>query len=88
MWQQALLCFERLGCNGNGASVGRFAREFGIGVRTVVLYTTRVVKALLWLEEQHLAWPDEEERSAISARMARLGFPGCVGFVDRTYVVL
>ncbi len=88
VWQQALVCFERLGCNGNGASVGRFAREFGIGVGTVVLYTARVVKALLSLEHQHLAWPDEEEQSAISARMAVRGFPGCVGFVDGTYAVL
>jgi hypothetical protein len=47
VWQQALVCFERLGCNGNGASVGRFAREFGIGMGTVVLYTERVVTALL-----------------------------------------
>jgi hypothetical protein len=47
VWQQALVCFERLGCNGNGASVGRFAREFGIGVGTVVLYTK--CKEPLWV---------------------------------------
>jgi hypothetical protein len=59
-----------LGYNGNGASVGRFAREFGIGVGTVVLYTQRVVMALLSHEQQFYAWSGEEEQSAISVRMA------------------
>ncbi len=88
VWQQALVCFERLGCNGNDASVEGFAREFGIGVGTVVFYTQHVVKALLSLEKQYVFWLEEEERSAISTRMATHRFPDCVGFIDGTYVVL
>ncbi|CAG8453121.1 8143_t:CDS:2 [Gigaspora rosea] len=36
VWQQLAVILERLGCNGNGASVGRFARQCGLGIGAVV----------------------------------------------------
>ena len=47
VWIQLLVALERLGCEGNGASVGRIARAAGISTGAVTLYTQRVVKALL-----------------------------------------
>lgn len=40
-WVQALVALEKLGSEGNGASVGRIARSAGIGTGTVSLYTKR-----------------------------------------------
>jgi hypothetical protein len=76
VWQQALVCFERLGCNGNGASVGRFAQSFGIRVGTVVLYTQHAASKLLSLEEQYVAWLNDVEQAATSTRMATRGIHG------------
>ncbi|CAG8637860.1 3217_t:CDS:2, partial [Gigaspora rosea] len=36
VWQQLAVMLEHLGCNGNGAFVGRFARQWGLGIGTVV----------------------------------------------------
>ena len=42
VWQQLAVTLERLGCNGNGASVERFARQWGLGIGIVIKYTKRV----------------------------------------------
>ena len=49
VWIQTIVALERMGCDGNGASVGRIARAMGVGNGTVTLYTHRVVTALLSL---------------------------------------
>jgi hypothetical protein len=46
-WVQILVAIDRLGCFGNGSSVGRIARCFGISTGAVVLYTKRTIKARL-----------------------------------------
>ena len=40
-WIQALVALEKLGSDGNGASVGKIARSAGVGNGTVTLYTKR-----------------------------------------------
>lgn len=37
-----------------------------------------------YLFEHTTKWPDSTERKRISRRMARQGFPGCIGFIDGT----
>ena len=47
VWVQLLVTLNRLGCNGNGASLDRNAMFAGIGHGTVCLYTERVFIAIL-----------------------------------------
>ncbi|OAV86398.1 hypothetical protein PTTG_29931 [Puccinia triticina 1-1 BBBD Race 1] len=85
---QLALTLERLGSNGNGASVGRFARNLCVGRGTVVKITRRVVRAINDLSGSHLIWPDANRRREISDVMKAEGFKGCVGFVDGTTIPL
>ena len=56
---------------------------------TVVLWTKRVITAILSLEPQFTCWPDEEERQDIKRRIQRFsGFPSCLGFLDGTLIPL
>jgi hypothetical protein len=80
VWIQVMLTFERLGCDGNGASVGHFARLTGISAGSVVKFTERVFTAMLSLKKQIIKWPDANERNAISNRFeADYGLLGAVG---------
>ena len=64
---QMAVAFERFGCTGNGASVGRIARKRGIlllsikhkgiGDGTVFLYCQRVTSALNSLTKKYINWP-------------------------------
>ncbi|CAG8824206.1 17292_t:CDS:1, partial [Dentiscutata erythropus] len=89
VWQQLAVTLERLGCNGNGASVGRFARQWGLGIGTVIKYTKRVITAINSIGDNYVQWPNSFERQQISNRIEQSsGFKGCVGFLDGTDVVL
>ena len=49
VWIQLLVALERFGTQGNGASVGRTARRFGIGNGTVfIIYILRNVQQLIF----------------------------------------
>lgn len=86
---QLTVTLERLGTNGNGASVGRIARGQGIGNGTVTLYSSRVIKALNSLTDQFIKWPGAIERRKIATRIhEKHGIPGCVGVVDGTHILL
>ncbi|KAJ1559031.1 hypothetical protein HK096_001872, partial [Nowakowskiella sp. JEL0078] len=39
IWIQLAVCLEHLGFDGNGVSIGKVARHFRIGNRTVTLYS-------------------------------------------------
>lgn len=85
---QLLVTLKRLGCYGNGASVGMLARFFRTCVGTIELYTARCIMALLELETRVVTWPDSSERAQISRRIrTTTGFPACIGFVDGTLFV-
>ena len=85
---QLALTLERLGSNGNGASVGRFSRNLSVGRGTVIKVTRRVIVALNSLSERYIGWPNQERRQEISEVMKAEGFNGCVGFVDGTTIPL
>jgi hypothetical protein len=86
--KQLAITLERLGSNGNGASVGRFARNYKVGRGSVINCTRRVITAILDVGAHYLTWPNADRRIAISNVLARDGFAGCVGFVDGTTIPL
>ncbi|ETN16733.1 hypothetical protein PPTG_21766 [Phytophthora nicotianae INRA-310] len=81
VWLQLVVALNRLGNYGNGVSLGRTQKLWGIGQGTCALYTTRVLLALKYLATKFVVWPDAEERRSISRRMEQRGFRGCVGFI-------
>jgi hypothetical protein len=88
-WIQLMVVFSRLGCDGNGASIGRNARSFGVSYGTVCQFTVRVFSAVLSLLESEIKWPNATEREETSRRFRdNYGLPGAVGIVDGTPVVL
>ncbi|EFP91930.2 uncharacterized protein PGTG_17957 [Puccinia graminis f. sp. tritici CRL 75-36-700-3] len=83
---QLALTLERLGSNGNGASVGQFSRNLQVARGTVVKVTRRVIEALISMGRVYVQWPDKDRRAEISEVMRMEGFSGCVGFVDGTTI--
>ncbi|KAE9003028.1 hypothetical protein PR003_g22996 [Phytophthora rubi] len=80
--------FERLGAYGNGSSVGKLARAYGIGSGTVTLYAKRVVAALMRHFGDYVAWPNPYQREVTSTFYGeRFGMEGAVGFVDGTHFI-
>ncbi|POW13964.1 hypothetical protein PSTT_03270 [Puccinia striiformis] len=76
---QLALTLERLGSNGNGASVVRFSRNLQVGRGTVIKVSRRVIEALVSLGRTYVRWPDAQRRAEISERP---GFDGET-FFDR-----
>lgn len=89
VWVQTLATLERLGCSGNGASLGRISRSLGISVGAVCKYTDRVIEALLSMKSQYIRWPKAGSRHAISeAFEEESGIRGIVGIIDGTHIHL
>ena len=53
---------------------------------TVWLYIRRVTRAVRKLRDLFISWPSYSERDNISMRMGNLGFPGCLGSCDGSYL--
>lgn len=86
---QLAVALNRLGRCGNGASKGDTALHFRIGDGTVLLYTERVIEALLALEGEVIRWPDADERKEHAQFMdVTYRLKGCVGMVDGSCIVL
>ena len=86
---QLAVALNRLGRYGNGASKGDLSTYFTIGEGTVLLYTERVIEALLSLENEVITWPSVEERHEHSQYMdIQYRLKGCVGMVDGSCIVL
>ncbi|KNE92694.1 hypothetical protein PSTG_13904 [Puccinia striiformis f. sp. tritici PST-78] len=81
---QLALALERLGSNGNGASVGQCARNLNIARGTVIKVTRRVIEAITSLGPQYVVWPNKSRRCKMLEVMKQEGFEGCIGFVDGT----
>ncbi|KAF8417706.1 hypothetical protein EV426DRAFT_510705, partial [Tirmania nivea] len=63
---QLLIALRRLGCEAaSGSGVVSVAQLFGIGEGTVVLYTRRVICALIGLWGEMARWHTNEAKSAI-----------------------
>jgi len=87
VWIQLMVTLERMGCDGNGASVGRLARVAGIGNGTVTLYCKRVVQAVLSLKNRFIKWPNGNKRKLIAQNFFdSFGIPNVVGVVDGTHI--
>lgn len=93
---QMAVALEKLGCDGNGASVGRIARcmgtfmllNIGIGNGTVTLYVHRVLTAIVSLKSKFIRWPNAEQRKEISDSMdEEFALKGAVGIVDGTHFI-
>ena len=88
VWIQLFVALNRLGCDGNGASLGRVARLSGIGHGTVHLYTSRVITALMSFKDELVRWPNAQQRRKIARRFAtKHGLFDSVGIVDGTPIV-
>jgi hypothetical protein len=85
---QLAITLERLGSNGNGASVGRFSQNYKVSRGQVVKCTRQVIDAILEQGDCYLGWPPADRRKAILSVWQQDGFPGCVGFVDGTTIPL
>ena len=68
VWEQLFVVLKRLGCEGNGVSVGIVSRFSGVSTGTVVKYSERVITAIYDIGHQLIQWPDENERREISNR--------------------
>ncbi|KAF9574317.1 hypothetical protein EC968_006824 [Mortierella alpina] len=86
-WQIAI-ALAHFGGGRNGSSEMSRKMLLGLEVRTIGLYTNRVMTALLSVKDQWLTWPDEERREELGQHMRAEGFPGCVAFVDFTNIPL
>jgi hypothetical protein len=86
---QLAVALHRLGVHGNGGSKGNVSEYFEVGDGTALLYTERVIEALLSLEDEVIVWPDANERAEHAEFMdIKYGFKGCVGVVDGSCCVL
>ncbi|KAI7946204.1 hypothetical protein MJO29_010731 [Puccinia striiformis f. sp. tritici] len=86
--EQMMVTLKRLGCFGNGASVGMLARFFRVGEGTVELYTDRCIMAILRFKNQVLKWPTATERGEMAEEYGEVGFEGCVGVIDGSLIPL
>ena len=82
------VAFRRLGTYGNANSLIRNAHHSGFAEGSVVKFTDRVVSAILSLHDNHIRWPDAQERAKIKLRFkSKFGINGGVGIVDGTPVI-
>ena len=62
--KQLHLALYRFGCDGNGASIGKVARHFGVSEGTVINYTDRVIAACSSGARAQLSAPPAESTAA------------------------
>lgn len=83
---QLAVVLERVGCDGNGVSVGRTASRMGIAAGTVQLFTFRVMKSIMELKDRFVKWPSEEERRVCSQYMDdKYCLKGAIGIIDGSH---
>ena len=92
---QIIVGLERLGCSGNGASVGRFARSNGVSNGAVTLLAKRFITGMILFitavinNINNIIWPNRDNRKRISQRIHdKYGLPNAVGIIDGTSIVL
>ena len=81
--QLAVFLF-RLGSTG---SLFEVCSRFGIGEGTVILYTKRVIQAIISKKKKFVKWPTSEERQRVHEGFESLGgLKNVIGAVDETYI--
>ncbi|XP_055357411.1 uncharacterized protein LOC129602424 [Paramacrobiotus metropolitanus] len=87
--EQLIVALHRFGTFGNAGSKGMVSRKFGISSGTALLYTRRVICALLSLEKDVVKWPTIAAKREIKhAINEQYDFPHCIGFGDGFHVIL
>eukprot|EP01035_Chromulina_nebulosa_P017634 gene17634-23212_t len=87
VWVQCVVAFHRFGCDGHGNSIFQSTHFQGLSHGSIVMYTNRVMKALIDIGNDWCSWPKANEREAISNRFKnKLGLSGAVGILDGTLV--
>jgi hypothetical protein len=72
---QLQVALKRFGTEGSTASsVNAIARHFGCGAGTVLLYTKRVVIALMSLWKEVVSWKSKQEKREMRDRIREKGF--------------
>lgn len=74
-----------------GSSTVRAAAQLGIGEGTAHLYLQRCMIALVHLSTRYIQWPEpggEDFKNRRSEIEEQSKFPGCVGFLDGTDIIL
>jgi hypothetical protein len=66
VWLQLLVALERFGFDGTSSSVGKISRNLGISKGTDILYTSRVIKAILSICDEFIKWPDRRRHKNTS----------------------
>ncbi|XP_055842713.1 uncharacterized protein LOC129909663 [Episyrphus balteatus] len=85
---QLTIVLYRLGSSGEGGSIAKIARLFGIGDGgTIQNITERVFQAILKLKNKYLFWPDAQERKNLALETSN-ELPHCIGYVDGTEIKL
>ena len=85
---QLLVALTRIGHYGSPMAVELVADDLRISIGAVILYTDRVMAALVSLAPEWVRWPSYLERQRHGLRMSAEGFPRCVGFIDGTTLPL
>jgi hypothetical protein len=89
VWLQLLVSLERFGFDGTSSSIGKISRSLGISRGTVILYTARVIEAILSIHDEFIKWPSRRKRKQTSDYFEETHqFKGLVGIVDSTFVNL
>ena len=83
---QLALFLHRLGSR---SDIFNICSKFGIAEGTVILYTKRVVKAIIAQKHLFVQWPKREKRSFTHRGFQLIGgFENVIGAVDGTHVIL
>jgi DDE superfamily endonuclease len=70
---------------GDGASNNGQRKTFCIDYGSARIFSTRVAKALVLLDNEYMSWPDVNERKVIAKEFQDLAdFPRCIGIIDGT----
>ncbi|CAI2199582.1 10124_t:CDS:1, partial [Funneliformis geosporum] len=76
----------RLGSTGSLFGV---CSRFGLGEGTVILYTKRVIQAILTQKNTFLKWPTLEERRKVNKGFENLGgLKNVIGAIDGTHILM
>jgi hypothetical protein len=80
-----------LGSSSDASSWIYIGKDFGIGKRTVGLYVTCVMTAILNHENDIVFWPKPDTqgyKDIIEKNLINHGFPSCTGFLDGSHIPL
>ncbi|XP_044763942.1 protein ANTAGONIST OF LIKE HETEROCHROMATIN PROTEIN 1-like isoform X1 [Coccinella septempunctata] len=72
---------------GNRNSFREVSDRFGVAIGTAHGCLTRFLNFLMRIRDEHIVWPNEQQRLEISRMFTRNnGFPGAIGFIDGSHI--